>query len=101
MLPEGNKELIGFQVGVRESTRSWHELSVDLKARSLTIAPRLATDDGAWTWRKLKWENPLPKVIQGNKSRTASRLSQRQKRTPPDHQRHPNSNIAHITERCL
>jgi transposase-like protein len=30
--PEGKKELIGFQVGVRESAQSWRELLVDLKA---------------------------------------------------------------------
>jgi putative transposase len=27
--PEGRKELLGFQVGVRESSQSWHELLVD------------------------------------------------------------------------
>ena len=36
--PEGKKELLGFQVGVRESTQSWRELLVDLKARGLAIA---------------------------------------------------------------
>ena len=45
--PEGRKELVGFQVGVRESTQSWHELLVDLKARGLQIAPELAIADGA------------------------------------------------------
>jgi putative transposase len=45
--PEGKKELIGFQVGVRESAQSWHELLVDLKARGLVIAPQVATGDGA------------------------------------------------------
>ena len=45
--PEGKKELLGFQVGVRESAQSWHELLVDLKARGLTIAPELAVADGA------------------------------------------------------
>jgi len=45
--PEGRKELMGFQVGVRESTQSWRELLVDLKARGLVIAPELAIGDGA------------------------------------------------------
>src|SRR5512134_1193392 len=45
--PEGKKELLGFQVGVRESSQSWHELLIDLKARGLTIAPELAVADGA------------------------------------------------------
>jgi putative transposase len=50
--PEGRKELVGFQVGVRESAQSWRELLVDLKARGLAIAPELATGDGGlgfWT----------------------------------------------------
>src|SRR3954447_21184848 len=45
--PEGRKELLGFQVGVRESSQSWHELLVDLQARGLRIAPELAVADGA------------------------------------------------------
>jgi putative transposase len=45
--PEGRKELLGFQVGVRESAQSWHERLVDLKARGLRIAPELAVGDGA------------------------------------------------------
>jgi hypothetical protein len=44
--PEGKKELLGFQVGVRESAQSWRELLIDLKARGLTIAPELAVADG-------------------------------------------------------
>jgi putative transposase len=39
--PEGKKELLGFQVGIRESAQSWRELLVDLKARGLSIAPEL------------------------------------------------------------
>ena len=45
--PEGKKELIGFQIGYRESAQSWRELLVDLQARGLAIAPKLATGDGA------------------------------------------------------
>ena len=45
--PEGKKELVGFQVGVRESTQSWRELLVDIKRRGLAIAPDLAIGDGA------------------------------------------------------
>src|SRR5690242_11192027 len=45
--PEGRKELLGFQVGVRESAQSWRELLVDLQARGLIIAPQLAVADGA------------------------------------------------------
>jgi putative transposase len=50
--PEGKKELVGFQVGVRESAQSWRELLVEVKRHGLTIAPELAVGDGAlgfWT----------------------------------------------------
>ena len=57
--PEGRKELLGFQVGVRESAQSWRELLVDLKARGLVIAPELATGDGALgLWKALEQVSP-------------------------------------------
>src|ERR1700756_5680267 len=53
--PEGRKELIGFQVGVRESAQSWRELLVEVKSRGLTIAPEIAVGDGALGfWRTLE-----------------------------------------------
>jgi transposase-like protein len=53
--PEGRKELIGFQVGVRESAQSWRELLVEVKSRGLTIAPEIAVGDGALGfWRALE-----------------------------------------------
>src|SRR4051794_4958478 len=45
--PEGKKELVGFQTGVRESAQSWRELLIDIKQRGLEIAPDLAIGDGA------------------------------------------------------
>jgi len=52
--PEGKKELVGFQVGVRESAQSWRELLVDIKKRGLAIAPQVAVGDGALGfWRAL------------------------------------------------
>ncbi|MBC7286285.1 IS256 family transposase [Hoeflea sp.] len=45
--PEGKKELLGFQVGMRESAQSWRELLVDIKARGLAVPPELAVGDGA------------------------------------------------------
>jgi transposase-like protein len=52
--PEGKKELVGFQVGMRESAQSWRELLVDLKDRGLAIAPEIAVGDGALGfWRAL------------------------------------------------
>ena len=83
--PEGRKEFVGFQVGVRESAQSWRELLVDLKARGLTVAPELAVGDGAMGfWRALDeifpstrhqrcWQhklvnvlNKVPKSVQPN-----------------------------------
>jgi len=45
--PEGKKELVGFQVGVRESAQSWRELLLEMKRRGLTVAPEIAVGDGA------------------------------------------------------
>lgn len=45
--PEGKKELIGFTDGARESAQDWRELLLDLKARGLAAAPKLAVADGA------------------------------------------------------
>ena len=44
--PEGRKELVGFTDGYRESTQSWRELLLDLKARGLAKMPSLAVGDG-------------------------------------------------------
>jgi putative transposase len=83
--PEGKKELVGFQVGTRESAQSWRELLVGLKARGLAIAPELAVGDGAlgfwkaleevfpatrhqrcWIHKALDVLNKLPKSLQAN-----------------------------------
>lgn len=45
--PEGKKELVGFLDGYRESTQSWRELLLDLRARGLCVPPKLAIGDGA------------------------------------------------------
>lgn len=60
--PEGKKELIGFQVGLRESAQSWHELLTDIKKRGLSIAPEIAVGDGAMGF----W-NALDKVFPSTK----------------------------------
>src|SRR6476660_4846412 len=61
--PEGRKELVGFQVGLRESAQSWRELLVDLKARGLAIAPELATGDGALGfWKSLEEVFPTTRL---------------------------------------
>ena len=83
--PEGKKELVGFQVGTRESAQSWHELLVGLKARGLAMAPELAVGDGAlgfwkaleeafpsvrhqrcWVHKAANVLNKLPKSLQAN-----------------------------------
>ena len=83
--PEGKKELVGFQVGARESAQSWRELLVGLKARGLAIAPELAIGDGAlgfwkaleevfpttrhqrcWIHKAVNILNKLPKSLQAN-----------------------------------
>ncbi len=83
--PEGKKELVGFQVGTRESAQSWRELLVGLKARGLAMAPELAVGDGAlgfwkaleeafpsvrhqrcWVHKAANVLNKLPKSLQAN-----------------------------------
>lgn len=44
---KGNKELVGFLDGYRESEQSWKELLLHLKRQGLTIAPELVVSDGA------------------------------------------------------
>lgn len=44
---DGHKELVAVMDGYRESEQSWRELLIDLKQRGLTLAPQLATGDGA------------------------------------------------------
>src|SRR3954463_11923792 len=83
--PEGRKELLGFQVGTRESAQSWRELLVGLKARGLAIAPELGVGDGAlgfwkaleevfpstrhqrcWVHKTSNVLNKLPRSLQAN-----------------------------------
>src|SRR5262249_38535448 len=44
---DGQKELIAIQDGQRESEQSWKELLLDVRARGLSIDPKLAIGDGA------------------------------------------------------
>lgn len=45
--PDGEKELVGFTDGARESAHDWRALLLDLKRRGLSIAPKIAVADGA------------------------------------------------------
>jgi transposase-like protein len=44
---DGKKELIAMIDGQRESETSWTQILLDCKSRGMTIAPKLATGDGA------------------------------------------------------
>lgn len=82
--PEGKKELLGFQVGVRESAQSWRELLVDLKARGLTIASELATGDGALGfWKALDEVSPTTRHQRCTVHKTANVLDKLPKSVQP------------------
>jgi putative transposase len=82
--PEGKKELLGFQVGIRESAQSWRELLVDLKARGLAIAPELATGDGALGfWKALDEVSPTTRHQRCTVHKTANVLDKLPKSVQP------------------
>jgi putative transposase len=82
--PEGKKELLGFQVGVRESAQSWRELLVDLKARGLVIAPELATGDGGLGfWKALEEVSPTTRHQRCTVHKTANVLNKLPKSVQP------------------
>lgn len=68
--PEGKKELLGFQVGLRESAQSWHELLTDIKGRGLSVPPEIAVGDGAMGF----W-NALDKAFPGTRHQRCCPLS--------------------------
>jgi transposase-like protein len=45
--PDGKKELVAIQDGIREDEQSWKEMLLDLKKRGLKLAPKVAVGDGA------------------------------------------------------
>ena len=82
--PEGKKELLGFQVGMRESAQSWRELLADLKARGLTIVPELATGDGALGfWKALDEVSPTTRHQRCTMHKTANVLDKMPKSVQP------------------
>jgi putative transposase len=82
--PEGKKELLGFQVGLRESAQSWRELLVDLKARGLAVAPELATGDGALGfWKALEEVSPTTRHQRCTVHKTANVLDKLPKSVQP------------------
>lgn len=80
----GEKQFLALEDGVRESTQSWREVLLDLKARGLEQAPEVAVGDGAlgfwaaleevfpstrqqrcWVHKTVNVLNYLPKTVQG------------------------------------
>ena len=60
---EGKKELIAVSDGYRESEQSWYELLHGVKQRGLSLAPKLATGDGALGfWKALRKAYPTTRV---------------------------------------
>ena len=79
----GEKRFLAIEDGVRESTQSWREVLLALKARGLTVPPKLAVGDGAmgfwaaleetfaqtrhqrcWVHKTVNVLNYLPKSVQ-------------------------------------
>jgi transposase-like protein len=59
---DGKKELVAVTDGYRESEQSWREVLLDMKARGLSIDPKLAIGDGA-----LGFWKALPQVFGATK----------------------------------
>ena len=81
---QGQKHFVAIEDGVRESTQSWREVLLDLKARGLEEGPLLAVGDGAlgffaamdevfpgtrhqrcWVHKTVNVLNYLPKTVRG------------------------------------
>ena len=81
---EGHKELLAVQDGYRESTQSWTELLVDLQRRGLTLAPKLATGDGALGfWAALRTVYPETREQRCWVHKTANVLNKMPKSVQP------------------
>jgi len=81
---EGTKELIAVVDGYRESEQSWKTLLLDVQARGLVIAPKLATGDGALGfWKALAQVFPTTRQQRCTVHKTANVLDQLPKRLQP------------------
>ena len=82
--PEGKKELVGFQVGLRESAQSWRELLIDIKVRGLAVPPEIAVGDGAMGfWKALDEVFPSTRHQRCWVHKTANVLNKFLKSTQP------------------
>lgn len=81
---DGQKELIAVADGYRESAQSWTALLLDVKARGLSIEPKLATGDGALGfWKALAEVFPSTREQRCTVHKTANVLDKLPKRLQP------------------
>lgn len=81
---EGTKELIAVVDGYRESEQSWATLLLDVKARGLSIEPKLAVGDGALGfWKALAKAFPTTREQRCTVHKTANVLDKLPKRLQP------------------
>lgn len=82
---DGKKELIAVVDGFRESEQSWKGLLLDVKARGLNLAPKLAIGDGALGfWKALKQVYPKTREQRCWVHKTANVLDKLPKRLQPE-----------------
>lgn len=85
VLPDGTKEFVAIEDGVRESEQSWHELLVRLREQQgLTTAPELAVGDGALGfWKALAKAYPTTRHQRCWVHKTANVLNKLPKKVQP------------------
>lgn len=82
---DGKKELIAVVDGFRESEQSWLGLILDVKARGLTVDPKLAIGDGALGfWKAAKKAFPKTRQQRCWVHKTANVLDKLPKRLQPE-----------------
>jgi putative transposase len=82
---DGKKELIAVADGYRESEQSWKSLLLDVKARGLTVDPKLAIGDGALGfWKALPQIYPTTREQRCWVHKTANVLDKLPKRLQPE-----------------
>jgi transposase-like protein len=72
--PEGKKELVGFQTGVRESAQSWRELLIDIKQRGLARVRSWRPEGDSERLIEVIRENPAG-AIRGTKHPNPARIA--------------------------
>jgi transposase-like protein len=82
---DGKKELIAVVDGFRESEQSWKGLLLDVQARGLAMAPKLAIGDGALGfWKALRQIYPQTREQRCWVHKTANVLDKLPKRLQPE-----------------